>query len=100
MKTLIVFGIRILLLALFTFLFLVLYERGPSGFVKGIPKEFTKLVAETGISLGEKNPFSTPEGPYREPDLPSQEGSSQQEPAPIAPDLSAPEETLPDRSGS
>lgn len=91
MRTLTAAVLRLLLLAVFVFFFVVLFEHGPSGFVQGIPKEFSTFIEATGLPLGWIGTKRTPSpdaGPYREPDLPTGDGS--ESPSPITPDLSTP----------
>ena len=54
------FGLRILLLAGFTFGFVVLFEHGPQGFVAGAPEEANKFVAFVTSLREQKAPEAVP----------------------------------------
>lgn len=61
MTSLIAFTLRIALLALFTFLFVVLFEHGPADFVSGLRSEFGEFIrftTEFSSPSAEKSPDS------------------------------------------
>jgi hypothetical protein len=82
MKTLLALLFRLILLAALTFGFVVLYEYGPSGFLKGAPIEFERMGAFLRSLRGDESDTPSPGG-YREPDLPTEDGI---QPNPIAPE--------------
>jgi len=91
MITLLAFALRLALLAVFTFLFVALYEHGPMGFSSGVKAEWSALRAfakreQTPPPDVVEVPSATPSPtPVTEP-VPTPEST----PAPSAPPVSAP----------
>jgi hypothetical protein len=82
------FGLRVLLLAGFTFGFVVLFEHGPQGFAAGAPVEANKFVAFVTSLMNKQAPEPAPD-PEPPPAAPA--------PAPAAP---APAPTQPATSAA